>query len=256
MTVSLAYLSRAAVDFTREGLVRETALPSAEPHRPAHLFDADEIAQLEYNGIRRFWIELCRVSAGEAADRSRVFDDGCLHAEADAEVRRARLARVRDCANHSGDAALAEAAGDEYCGEVAQAFFVRFVNQTFRLDPAHVNSQVVRNAAVRQSLAQRLVRVFEFDVLADDADGDAAGGRLSDGCDKLAPLCEVCVGRAALKAERVDDLIVESLFVEGERDFVDRVNVFGGDDGLLLDVAEERDLRAQFARERSVGAAQ
>src|SRR5205085_3334890 len=123
-------------------------------------------------------------------------------------------------------------------------------------DPANVNAKVVRNASVRQSLAQRLVRVFQLNVLADDADCDAPRRRVANRRDKLAPVREVCVGRAVLQAERGDYLVVEALLVECERHFVDGSNVFGGDDGLLLDVAEERDLRAQVARERAVAAAQ
>src|ERR1041385_2292403 len=172
MTMSLTNLFGPAVDLAREAPRRETALPGTEPHRPAHLLDADQIAQLEDDGVRRLRVELRRVSAREAADRARVLDDGGLHPQTDAEVGRARLARVVDGANHAGHAALAEAAGHKYRVEVAQALFVRVVHQTLRLDPAHVNSQVVRPAAVRQGLAQRLVRVFQLNVLADDADGD------------------------------------------------------------------------------------
>ena len=48
--------------------------------------------------------------------------------------------------------------------------------------------------------------------------------------------------RARLQTERLDDQIVEALFMQRERDFVDRVHVLRGHDGALGDVAEERDL--------------
>src|SRR5205085_10023179 len=88
------------------------------------------------------------------------------------------------------------------------------------------------------------------------ADCDASGGGVAYRRDQFAPVREVCCGRALLKAEREDYLVVEALLVECERHFVDDANVFGGDDGLLLDVAEERNLRAQVARERAVATAE
>ena len=43
---------------------------------------------------------------------------------------------------------------------------------------------------------------------------------------------------------------------EDQRHFVDGSHVFGGDDGFVLDVAEQRDLRLEFVREITVGAAE
>src|ERR1041385_1905233 len=128
MTMSLTNLFGPAVDLAREAPRRETALPGTEPHRPAHLLDADQVAQLEDDGVGRVRVELGGVRAREAADRASVLDDGRLHAEADAEVGRARLARVRDGADHAGHAALAEAAGHEDGVEVAQALFILLVH--------------------------------------------------------------------------------------------------------------------------------
>src|ERR671939_484999 len=61
MPVALADLTRAAIDFARETVGRKPARPRAQTHRAAHLFDADQIAQLEDDRIRRLWIKLCRV---------------------------------------------------------------------------------------------------------------------------------------------------------------------------------------------------
>ncbi len=54
------------------------------------------------------------------------------------------------------------------------------------------------------------------------------------------------------QAEELEEALVEPLVVEGQRDLIDRVDVARGDDGLLLDVAEERDLRLGRRRERVV----
>src|SRR3712207_2326025 len=196
--VALAYLGAAPVDFAREARFREVALPGAEAHRAAHLLDADQISEFEDDGVRGLSVELRGVGAVEPADRARVLDDGGLHAEADSEVGRARLARVVDGANHPRYAALAEAAGDEDGVVVAQTLFVVLVHQPLALDPAHVHAEVVRDPAVRQGFAQRLVGVFQLDVLADDADGDVPLRGVADGGDQLAPRREVCVGRAVL----------------------------------------------------------
>src|ERR1044072_3479188 len=51
--VALAYLRAGAGYLARETPFREVALPSAEPHRAAHLFNSDEVAQLEDDGVRR-----------------------------------------------------------------------------------------------------------------------------------------------------------------------------------------------------------
>ncbi len=46
------------------------------------------------------------------------------------------------------------------------------------------------------------------------------------------------------------------LFGEEERHLVDRAHVLSGDDGLLVDVAEQSDLRFEVPRQRPVGAAE
>jgi hypothetical protein len=63
--------------------------------------------------VRRVGIELGRVRVRERRAVARVLDHGELHAEADAEVRDAVLARVADRLDLAFDAALAEAARHE-----------------------------------------------------------------------------------------------------------------------------------------------
>ena len=61
------------------------------------------------------------LAAVQAADVAGVLDAGGLHAEADAEVGHAVLARIADGVEHAFDAALAEAAGNENAVETLQA---------------------------------------------------------------------------------------------------------------------------------------
>ena len=69
-------------------------------------------------GDRR--IELARVGVGPADDVARELDGRDLHAEADAEVGNAALARVARGGDLALDAALAEAAGHEDAVDVAE----------------------------------------------------------------------------------------------------------------------------------------
>ncbi len=62
--------------------------------------------------------------------------------------------------------------------------------------------------------------------------------------------------RPRLETEQLHDDLVEAFAVEDERHLVDRLDVLGRDDGLFLDVAEERDLRLDARRQIAIGAAE
>ena len=71
--------------------------------------------------------------------------------------------------------------------------------------------------------------------------------------DRLLPAGEIGIGR--LHAEVLEQEVVDALLVEGERHLVDVVDVAGGDDRLRRQAREQRDLLADVARERALGAA-
>ena len=71
--------------------------------------------------MRRVLLELRAVGLRQPANVAGVLDDRALHAEADSEIRNLLFARVLDGANHSGDAPLAEAAGNEDAVELGEA---------------------------------------------------------------------------------------------------------------------------------------
>src|SRR5207253_11191006 len=81
----------------------------AEAHRAAEGVDADQVAQLVDDLVRRLVVELRRVRADHAADVARELDRRALHTQADAEVGDALLARVADRAQLPFHAAGAEA---------------------------------------------------------------------------------------------------------------------------------------------------
>src|SRR5262245_36392441 len=102
-----------------------------------------------------------------------------------------------------------------------------------------------------ERLDEALVRVLQLDVLADDGKPRRETRRLHAAHDVF-PARQV--DRAVLEPESLDDDGVEAFTVEDERHLVHGVNVLGGDDRLLLDVAEQRDLRLDAGRQVTVGA--
>src|SRR5262245_12681984 len=151
---------------------RQLAFISSEPHRAAHRFDSEQVAQFEDHRVRRVRVELGRIGVLDAADVARVFDRRALQPQADAEERLLFAARVIDGADHSRNPPLAEPPRDQYRVDVAQAVFPAVVgHEVFALDPAELDAQVVGEAAVYERLVEALVRVFKLHVFADYADG-------------------------------------------------------------------------------------
>ena len=66
----------------------------AQAHRAAHVLDVLLLGEQVDDRVQRVRVELGRVRAVHVADVAGELDDGALHAEADAEERRARLAGV------------------------------------------------------------------------------------------------------------------------------------------------------------------
>src|SRR5687768_12847324 len=108
----------AAVDRGRKRPGLQRTFLASEPHRPPEVrldiapFDA-AVAILPFGDerdhrVRTLGLELGAVSAVEARHVPRIFDDGELHAEADAEIRDAVLAREANRLDFAFDAALAE----------------------------------------------------------------------------------------------------------------------------------------------------
>ena len=104
-----------------------------------------------------------------------------------------------------------------------------------------------------QGFLEGFVGVFVLDVFADDADGDFVEGVVG-AVDEVFPEGEI--GGGGFDAEVFEGEGVDAFDGEGEGDFVDAGDVAGGDDGLLLDVAEEGDLGSHLAGNGAVGAAE
>ena len=109
------------------------------------------------------------------------------------------------------------------------------------------------DAAVVERLDDRLVRVLERRVLADQRDLHRALA-LVRAAHELLPLAEL--GRGRLHAEVIEHQVVRALGAVDERHLVDVVDVARRDHGVLVDRAEQRDLLADVAVEPLLGAAE
>ena len=119
-------------------------------------------------------------------------------------------------------------------------------------DPADVDLGLVREATGAQRLADREVGVGQVDVLADQRDRDLLLGVVHP-AEQVVPDGPVDV--AERQVEAAYDVGVEALAVQHLGDVVDRRRVRGGDHGLLVDVAHQRDLALDGVGQLAVGAA-
>ena len=169
---------------------------SAQPHRSADRVDAKKIAQFVDDRMRSVLLELRAVGFCQPANVARIFDDGALHAETDSEIRHLLLARVLNGANHSGNAAFAEAAGNEDAVELGESRRTVDGLQALGFDPMNLRLQVVQQAAVDERFAQALVGIFQCDVLADDADRNFVD-RIVDALASASPMAACCARSGA-----------------------------------------------------------
>ena len=103
----------------------------------------------------------------------------------------------------------------------------------------------MRQGTVHQRLFQRFVTVFVFDVLADDGDRDFVP-RMVGAVNECAPAGEV--GSLGFQVQVPEGEGIDALFSEVERHLIDGIDVLGGDDGLLFEIAEKRDLALNLMR--------
>ena len=153
--------ARRPVDPMRKRTGDDIARLRAQAHRAAQIgagvppFDRTiavlPLGDQRDDRMRRRRIELGAVGMREARHVSRVFDDGKLHAEADAEVGNVVLARIAYGGDLPLDAALAETAGDEHGIHAAQAVDAVALDR-FGVDVVDVDLRARVDAGVDQCL--------------------------------------------------------------------------------------------------------
>src|SRR4051794_3273794 len=135
ITMAMALLDELdAVRLARERAFLQRARVLAEAHRASEGIDADQIAQFVDDFVRRFVVELRRVRADHPHDVPRELDRRALHAEADAEVGDALLARVADRAQLPFHAARAEAGTDQDAVDASELAVIALFLERFRID--------------------------------------------------------------------------------------------------------------------------
>ena len=154
----------------RDGAFPQVARVFAETHRAAEGVDADEIAQFVDHFVRRLVVELGRVRADHPHDVARKLDRRALHAEADAEVGDALLAREADGAQLSFHAARAESRTDQDSVHAGQLAVITLFLERLGVDVDDAHLHVVGDAAVHERFIERFVGIAELDVLADESD--------------------------------------------------------------------------------------
>src|SRR5919199_6505724 len=147
-----------AVRVARAGVAVQLDRVGAEAHRPAEVGDLLLLGQQVDHRPFGLDVELGRVRALHPGDVAGEIAHGDLHAQADAEVRDAVLARELDGADLALDAAAAEAAGDEDAvGAAEDRVRDRLVLQGLGVDPVDLDLPAVQVAGVAQRLAHREV---------------------------------------------------------------------------------------------------
>src|SRR6266511_1775944 len=236
----------------------ELAVPCAQAHGAAQLFHPTQLAQFVDHAVRRCGIELAGVGLFEPADVARELDAGGLHAKTYTKVGHVVFSREADAVEHPADAALAEAAGHKdavIAGELALIAAVVLVLrlQALGVDPLQVELEIEVQRGVDQRLLERLVGILVVDILADHGDEHLVA-RIVGAMHERLPLAHV--GLFGFDVQILEHQLVHALVGEGERALVDAGDVARGDDGALLDVAEQGDLALHLLRQEAVGAAE
>ena len=258
MPVALADLGSSAISLGGQRIFLQNASPGAQAHGAAHLFHAQQLAQLIDDAVRTGGVKLARIGVLEAADVAGKLDAGGLHAQANSKVRNLLLAGIADGVQHALDAALAKAAGHQDPIESLQLRLITPVLGSFRLqplglDPGNIEFQVVSDGSVGQSFLQRLVTVLILHILAHDGNGNVILGVVAAVHQRI-PSGQIGLRRFLVQV--LEDERVHAFPGETERALVDGRHVNGPDDGLLFDVTESGDLLFHLARQGAVRAAE
>ena len=242
---------RGAVAARHLGIRRNLAGIAAEAQRAAHVDLARLVGHEVDDLVLPDLVELAGIRVLDAADVARVFDDGDLHAEADAEVRHIVLARILCREDHALDAAVTEPAGHEdavAAGEHRRRVLRR---DPFGVDPVDLDARAVLIARVAQRLRHGKVGVVQLDVLADQT--DAHGLRaVVDLFDHAHPLGHV--RRRRFDVQLAADDVGEVVLFQHQRRLVQHGNRAVLDHAVGLYVAEQRDLLEDAPVDRLVAA--
>ena len=250
VAVALAYfIAAVALVHTRAG--QDMARIRSETQRCALVDSLALVGQEVDYLVRGGLAELAGVCVREAADVARKFDDGYLHTEADAEIGDVVLTAVFRGGYHALDAAVAEAAWDDYSVAAGELRGDVILCDVLAVDPADIHLRAALVSAVVQRLGDGEIRVVKLHIFADKADGDLTAG-VTDAVDQRFPLLEIwgLVLQPKLAAHNGG----KPVRLEHERRFVEIGQGQVLDDAVGLDVAEHGDLSEDAVLQRLVAA--
>src|SRR6185437_2990680 len=102
-------------------------------------------------------------------------------------------------------------------------------------DPFDVDAGPMSDTGMEQRFLQAFVGVFVFDVFADQADVDFALG-IVHAFEHFGPARKIA--GTGVQVKQAENGIVHALIGEDQRNFVDRMNVLGGNHAADIDVTE------------------
>ena len=198
-----------------------------------------------------FVIPFGAARTGKAEDVPRVFDDGDLHPQANAEVGDAVFARVLHREDFAFNAAVAEAAGNDDAIDVGKQACA-LLREVFRIDVADVHFVAAADARMVERFVERFVGIGQIHIFADHGDGDFLF-EIGDGGFNLLPHGQV--GGVRFQVEVAHYRLIHALFVIEQRDFVNVFHVQPGEDRIGGDVGKEGNLAPLVFGNVAVGAA-
>ena len=198
-------------------------------------------------------IEFFRVGIVKASHVARKFNNRALHAKADTKEGNVVFTRIANGGNLAFHATVAKAAGHENTVTALEGFCAVAFVHIFRVDVAQLNLNAVGNATVNEGLVQTLVRFLEVNVLAHNGNGNLALG-VGTVAHQLFPCFKVGIARG--QAQHYGHFLVKAFLIELERNFVNIVHIHRRKHGVLIHIAEQGNLAAQFFRNALLTAAQ
>ena len=123
-----------------------------------------------------FVIKLFRASIGHINQVACSFDDGHLHAKADAEIRHFAFTGELCGFDFTFGATLAKTARNQNSMEPLQMWRGVLMIKYFCVDPFHIHFNAIGHAAMGERFFDRLIGIFELGIFTDNGDFDLAFG--------------------------------------------------------------------------------
>ena len=168
VTVALADLAFAVAAFHRRPRCDHAGI-RAQPERAA-LINFVTLSRHKINDLMRGFGKLARIGVRDPRDVAGVFDHGDLHAEADAEIRDLRFARVFRRRDHPLNPAAAKPARNDNPVESGKRLRRVLARDRLGIDPSDRNIRTAGITRVLQRLDYGEVGIVQLHVFADQAD--------------------------------------------------------------------------------------